>query len=124
MRPRSHDRLASTVDFDDRTLALHCPPLTVLTLVQNAVQHGIDPHEAGGRIDVRVALHGQRVHVCVADTGVGLRSATGGLGTGLANLRERLALAFGDDAQCRLTPGQPHGTVAEVELPARKGAPA
>jgi LytS/YehU family sensor histidine kinase len=44
-------------------------------------------------------------------------------GTGLANLRERLRLAFGDTAHLRLIPIEPHGVCAEFELPAREAAP-
>ncbi len=41
-----------------------------------------------------------------------------GLGTGLATLRERLQLIFGDAAQLRLTPNAPRGAVVEIDLPA------
>ena len=86
------------------------------------MRHGIDPSEEGGRIEVRVRRLDGRVRVEVLDTGVGLAQAGSGLGTGLTNLRERLALAFGGDAQVRLAPLQPRGTSAEVEFPARKVA--
>ena len=84
-------------------LALRCPPMTLLTLVENAVRHGIDPSEEGGRIEVSVRRARRTLpRRSVTDTGVGLRSAGDGLGTGLSNLRERLQLAFGGDAQLRL----------------------
>ena len=47
--------------------------MTLLTLVENAVRHGIDPSEEGGRIDVDVRLRDGRCHVRVTDTGVGLQ---------------------------------------------------
>jgi LytS/YehU family sensor histidine kinase len=98
--------------------------MAVLTLVENAIRHGIDPSEVGGRIEVRARLRGGRCHVEVIDTGVGLAPAGEGAGTGLANLRERLELAFDGDAQVRLTPLAPHGTCAEIEFPAATGSAA
>jgi LytS/YehU family sensor histidine kinase len=93
--------------------------MTLLTLVENAVKHGIDPGEEGGRIDIDVQKIGERCRVRVRDTGVGLQQAGNGLGTGLTTLRERLKLVFGDEAQLRLTEQQPHGVCAELEFPAR-----
>jgi LytS/YehU family sensor histidine kinase len=54
----------------------------------------------------------------VADTGAGLSQTTEGLGSGLATLRERLRLIFGDDAHLRIGANAPRGTVAEIDLPA------
>lgn len=123
MHMRMPDRLQFTVHADDATLPLECPPMTLLTLVENAVRHGIDPGEEGGRIDVRAQLINGRCRAQVVDTGVGLAPSGDGLGTGLANLRERLLLAFGGDARLRLVALQPHGVCAEVEFPARQRTP-
>jgi hypothetical protein len=123
MQMRMPDRLQFTLHADDDTLALQCPPMTLLTLVENAVRHGVDPSEEGGRIELRVRRRGDRCEAQVIDTGVGLQGADGGAGTGLANLRERLQLAFAGDATLRLLPLQPHGASAEVEFPAREVLP-
>ena len=56
MHMRMPDRLQFALQIDDTALALHCPTMTLLTLVENAVRHGIDPSEAGGRIDLRVRV--------------------------------------------------------------------
>jgi signal transduction histidine kinase len=122
MHMRMPDRLQFVLHADEAALDLECPSMTLLTLVENAVRHGIDPSEEGGRIEVRVRRLDGRVRVEVLDTGVGLAQAGSGLGTGLTNLRERLALAFGGGAQVRLAPLQPRGTSAEVEFPARRVA--
>ena len=120
MQMRMPDRLQYAIDVDEAALQVRCPPTTVMTLVENAVRHGIDPAEDGGRIDVRIARVGDRCVVHVADTGAGVsRAADGGLGSGLAALRERLRLIFGDDAHLRIRPNAPRGTVAEIDLPAR-----
>src|SRR5438445_2887815 len=122
MHMRMPDRLQFSLHADEAALPLFCPSMTLLTLVENAVRHGIDPSEQGGRIDVRVRVRDGRCRIEVIDTGVGLKQGGAGLGTGLANLRERLQLAFGADAQVHLSALAPHGTAAEVEIPARGSA--
>ncbi len=123
MHMRMPDRLRYTVHADPATLGLRCPPLTLLTLVENAVRHGIDPAEEGGSIDIDVRLWDGRCQLRVADTGVGLQAGGHGGGTGLATLRERLGLAFGGDARLRLTAIEPHGVCAELDFPADRMAP-
>lgn len=122
MQMRMPDRLQFALNVESDTLALECPPTTLLTLVENAVRHGIDPSEIGGRIDVDVSLRDGRCAVRVTDTGVGLQTLGSGLGTGLTNLRERMQLAFGGDAQLRLVGIEPHGARAELEFPARRAS--
>ncbi len=122
MHMRMPDRLKFMLHADDAALGLECPSTTLLTLVENAVRHGIDPSEEGGRIEVRVSVANGRLRAQVLDTGVGLRPPGDSLGTGLANLRERLQLAYGADAQVRLAPVSPHGVSADVEFPARTAA--
>jgi LytS/YehU family sensor histidine kinase len=91
------------------------PAMALLTLVENAVRHGIDPSERGGRIDIRArcAHSGGELRVGVADTGVGLRETAPG-GTGLANLRSRLTAFFGADARLELHEVEPTGLRAEI----------
>ena len=118
MHLRMPDRLQFEVSIDEDARALACPPMAVLTLVENAVRHGIDPAEDGGRVEVRVERHGPRCRVAVTDTGVGLHEAGGTPGTGLSTLRERLRLAYGDTAQLRITALAPHGVRADIDVPA------
>ncbi|MBK7973903.1 MAG: histidine kinase [Deltaproteobacteria bacterium] len=124
MQMRMPDRLQYVIVADDAARALACPPTTLLTLVENAVRHGIDPSEDGGRIEVRASVRGERLLAQVLDTGVGLAASgrAGSLGTGLTTLRERLALTFGGAENVRVTlvAVEPRGTCAEVELPARR----
>jgi len=122
MHMRMPDRLQFTLHADDDALALSCPSMTLLTLVENAVRHGIDPSEEGGRIEVNVRMRDGRCRAQVIDTGVGMQQAGPGLGTGLSNLRERLQLAFGGDAQLRMSSVQPRGVSAEIEFPAQRVA--
>jgi sensor histidine kinase YesM len=118
MQMRIPDRLQYAIHLDPGAGRLHCPPMTLLTLVENAVRHGIDPSETGGRIDVDIWLRDGRCVLRVTDTGVGMKEASRGLGTGLATLRERLNLAFGGEARLNLSEMQPRGVCAEISFPA------
>jgi signal transduction histidine kinase len=123
MRMRMPDRLAFTLHVDPAVNALECPPMTVLTLVENAVRHGIDPSEEGGRVDVEARVSDGRCSISVTDTGLGFAAAGNGLGTGLSTLRERLQLAFGNAARLDVTEIEPHGVCARLDIPARKKSP-
>ena len=119
MHMRMPDRLQFEIHADEAVHALRCPPMTLLTLVENAVRHGIDPGEEGGRIEVRVRVQDGRCRAQVIDTGVGLRGSSESLGTGLSTLRERLELTFSGDAHLRLVTQEPRGVRAEVDFPVR-----
>jgi signal transduction histidine kinase len=119
MHLRMPDRLAFAIDIPDALRRLAFPPMALLTLIENAIRHGIDPGEDGGRIDVRACRDATsgRVHVEVIDTGIGL-AETAAPGTGLVNLRDRLRAFFGADARLDLHAVLPHGVRAEIVLPA------
>jgi len=119
MQMRLPDRLQFTLHVDAAAHALRCPPMTLLALVENAVRHGVDPSEEGGRIDISVRVSNGRCHARVSDTGIGLQQGrSAGLGTGLSSLRERLRLTFGEEARLTLNAIAPHGTCADVDIPA------
>jgi hypothetical protein len=123
MHLRMPDRLQYTLHADEAALGLRCPPMALLTLVENAVRHGIDPSEEGGRIEVNIALHDGRCSARVIDTGVGLRPQGAPThGTGLSTLRERMQIAFGGDARLSLAGVVPHGVCAELDFPAQRSA--
>ena len=117
MQMRMPDRLEVGLHIEPAARSIPCPPMTVLTLVENAVRHGIDPSEVGGRIDIDVWVREGRCIVRVSDTGVGLKVAGSGLGTGLSTLRERLQIAYGNAASLQLTEVAPHGVCVELQLP-------
>ena len=123
MRMRMPDRLEFALHVDAQAASLQCPPMSVLTLVENAVRHGIDPAENGGRIDVFARIDGGRCEIEVRDSGVGLQTSSNGLGTGLATLRERLQLVFGGDANLHVVAVEPHGVCARLDFPAKPITP-
>ena len=116
MQMRMPDRLHYTLRIDPALHALRLPPMTLLTLVENAVRHGIDPSEGGGSIEIGAQRDPSGVRLWVTDSGRGL-DENHPPGTGLANLRERLKAAYGERASLALSAAEPHGVHAEVHLP-------
>jgi len=89
-----------------------------LTLIENALKHGLAPLPEGGAISFGAAAEADgRLVLRVADTGQGLVAGSGG-GTGLANIRARLKAMHGAAAGLSLRLNEPRGVVAEIELPA------
>jgi len=109
-------RLAYGIDLPPALHDARMPPLMLLTLVENAVKHGLSPSPHGGRIDVRAALDGGRLRVAVADTGVGFTKSKGA-GAGLANIRARLSAQYGSAANFSLSTNEPQGIIATLFLP-------
>ena len=120
---RMGPRLAYTIEVPDRLGDVAVPSMMLLTLVENALKHGINPLVEGGFIRVRAESRGDVLLVEIADNGRGLVAGEGH-GVGLANIRTRLAMLYGRRAELRLAPGNPRGFVATVLIPlARRGAP-
>ena len=117
MRTRLGQRLSYAVaipaELDDEAV----PPGMLITLVENAVKHGIEPCPIGGRIDVDAARDASSLVLTVADTGRGLDASAPGQGIGLANVRERLELLYGNAASLELLANEPRGFVARILLP-------
>jgi signal transduction histidine kinase len=113
MQLRMPDRLRCATELPVELRDVAFIPMAVLTLVENAVRHGIDPSEDGGAIRVSAAREGGHMRVSVADTGRGLLSDAVP-GTGLDNVRERLKTRFGDTARLELAGNTPRGVVASL----------
>jgi len=110
-------RLDYRVDVPSDLSALRVPPMMLLTLVENAIKHGLAPLREGGRVEVGATLETSTLRLEVADTGPGFGGQTTGEGTGLANIRTRLAAMFGAAAELSLAARQPHGLVATIRMP-------
>jgi signal transduction histidine kinase len=114
MRMRMPDRLSFEIDVDEALMPRVFPALGLLTLVENAVRHGIDPQEHGGRITVRArATGGDAFTLEVEDDGAGI-DVTAPPGTGLANLRERIAAQWGARASLELSERAGGGVCARL----------
>ena len=117
MQMRMPDRLRFEVDLPAELHGLRFPAMALLTLVENAIRHGIDPSEDGGSVHIGGTIEAGRCHVWVQDDGVGISETAGAGGTGLANLRARLAGFFGPQAELQLHEVLPHGLKAEIVWP-------
>jgi len=115
MRMRMGGELRFSVEIAEGLAANRFPPLILMTLVENAVKHGVVPR-AGGEIRIGARREGDRLVVEVVDDGKGFTGPLGH-GTGLANVRDRLKALHGDAARLVLESGQ-RGAVARVEIPA------
>jgi sensor histidine kinase YesM len=114
-------RLAFRIDIAPALRLLEVPPMMLLTLVENAIKHGLAPQREGGQIDVGARLEGEALELEVADTGGGFGGNTSGGGTGLANIQVRLAAMFGGAAQLTLAAREPRGLTATIRMPAALG---
>lgn len=94
------------------------PPLAVMSLVENAIKHGIEPQPGEVRIDIHADCSAGMLQIAVRDNGRGFQGELGS-GVGLLNVQERLLALFGGQAELRLTPMETGGVSAELALPAR-----
>lgn len=120
-RVRMGSRLNFEIDVPAGLALVPIPAMLLLTLVENAIKHGLNPLAEGGFVRVRAERRGAELHLEVADNGRGLATAEGH-GTGLANVRARLAILYGRRAALDVGPGRPRGFVASVSLPLPDGA--
>ncbi len=115
---RMGERLRYDVVVPAKLREVPFPPMMLLTLVENAIKHGLTPAPDGGTLLVQVSTNLEMLSASVADTGLGFGVApTSGTGVGLANTRARLAAMFGDRASLEFAPNAPHGVVATVRVP-------
>jgi LytS/YehU family sensor histidine kinase len=117
MRMRMGERLRYRVEVSADLRALSVPPLALITLVENAVKHGLEREAAGGTVVVAARRDAGALHVTVRDDGAGFADEIG-TGTGLQNLRDRIETLYGDRASLDLQHASPRGVEATMILPA------
>jgi LytS/YehU family sensor histidine kinase len=115
MQVRLGARLRITLTLPPALGQVPVPSMIVLTLVENAIKHGIEPSLRGGDVMVSAEVLDATIRVRVQDSGVGM-GAAGGSGTGLDNVRRRLQLAYGAGAGLALHDADP-GLVADITIP-------
>jgi sensor histidine kinase YesM len=118
LQQRFGARLDFRIKAPDVARQMRLPALTITTLVENAVRHGLAPKPEGGSISVTAEMDDASVAIEVCDDGVGLRQSSGS-GLGLATVRARLRSAFGIGAALRVEPRAEGGVRASIHLPAR-----
>ena len=116
LKIRFGERLHWFTDVEGEARNMSFPPMLLQPLVENAVRHGIEPKIGGGEIIIRAALVEEVLRIEVSDTGVGLLNK-GDAGTGLENVRARLATLFGEHGHLMLEGNANGGVTAILELP-------
>ena len=118
LKVRMEDRLQTQIDVPAGLLSAEFPSMMIQSLVENAIKHGLEPKAEGGKLTVRAEIVHGKLAVTVADTGLGFgKAATAGTGTGLANIRERLKLLYGNRASMVVSENTPSGTVVTLTVP-------
>jgi hypothetical protein len=93
------------------------PPFFLQPLVENAILHGIEPLPEGGVVTVRAWVGDDKLHLTVADNGVGIEEPPAREGIGLSNTRARLQELFAGDFEVSLANGR--GVTVQVTMPFR-----
>ncbi len=124
---RMEDRLQIQWDIPEGLNSAEMPNMMVLSLVENAFKHGLEPKAEGGTLVLRAEVSHGKLVVTVKDSGVGYfpadataTSETSQGGFGLKNIRDRLALIYGEQASLSIRALEPYegaGTLAVLSLP-------
>jgi sensor histidine kinase YesM len=124
MKTRMGERLSFALDLPEALRDRAIPPAMLISLVENAIKHGLEPSTAGGQLSIgarEVMGEGTATTLVieVRDTGLGLGADNGstmGGGVGLSNVRERLEAIYGERARLQIEENSPHGVVAMIAI--------
>lgn len=130
-RMRFEERLRTVFRIEPAAANAALPSLLLQPLVENAIKYAVSPQEEGARISLTAQVIGSRLRVTVADTGPGLqgrplipqryghevRNGTVSTGVGLANIRDRLAQAYGDEHRFEIVTPPEGGFTVIIEIP-------
>lgn len=120
LKVRMDERLQFSINVPQGLQSAVFPPMMLLTLVENAIKHGLEPKPEGGSLSISAVISNGALQVAVADSGLGFGIAQrGGTGVGLANVRERLQALFGVDARLQIEANVDGGTIATLVVPYR-----
>ncbi|WP_284244817.1 sensor histidine kinase [Thalassotalea insulae] len=113
-------RFSNKFDFDiqiPKELE-HLPivPMSLLTLVENAIKHGIEKTNGKGNITISCAMTNKKNIKAIVSDSAGLYTASNN-GTGLENLKSRLKITYGDDAALTIKALPEKETLAVLEVP-------
>jgi two-component system, LytTR family, sensor kinase len=98
---RFEERLRTEFSIDDDARDALMPSLLLQPLVENAIKYAVTPQEEGADISIIAQRAGDRLRIIVSDTGPGLQTTAPdpkfSTGVGMANTRERLIQAYGEE---------------------------
>jgi sensor histidine kinase YesM len=115
-RARFGEKLHGSMDIPEGLLNASVPPMSLQSLVENAVKHGITPLNGGGEVRVTASTNDGSLRIEVHDSGRGFDLSAVPPGHGIHNLVERLDALFGDKARLNAFRGDA-GSVVEMVIP-------
>jgi signal transduction histidine kinase len=115
MQIRMGERLAFRFSVPDALMEHPMPPAMLISLVENAIKHGI-ANSRHGEIALSAATDGAALRVSVVDNGAGF-SSVGGTGVGLSNIRQRLEAMYGSRAWLEVGVPEQGGFSATIVIP-------
>jgi two-component system, LytTR family, sensor kinase len=121
---RFEDRMRPHFRIDPETIGAKLPSMLLQPLIENAIKYAVTPSEDGADIWLTASREGQAVRIEVADSGDGGNAdmgATQSTGVGLANIRERLAQAYGNAHGFTTKKNEHGGFSVVIEIPHRTG---
>ena len=112
---RLEERLSFELNNEITAADIRIPRLTLQTLVENAVKHGVSNEKEGGEISISMAVANGFLGIRVLNPGI-LNTEEKTAGIGLQNLKDRLDISYKGKAAFRLFQ---HGkqVCAEVQIP-------
>jgi sensor histidine kinase YesM len=114
---RFEERLQFTVDMEEGTEHCLIPPLSIQTLVENAIKHGIAHQKAGGEIKITIKNTDGKIRIAVLNPGR-LTAAGNQHGLGLKNLKDRLLLQYQNQASFVIEEVYGDKVLSTIVLPA------
>mgnify|MGYP003384404639 CR=1 FL=1 len=118
---RFEERLRPKFEIDPAVSEGLVPSLLLQPLVENAIKYAVTPKEEGADIIVAAQLVGHKIRITVSDTGPGLpvgqQNPMLSIGVGMANTRERLMQAYGDEQRFKHRIKSTGGFEVILELP-------
>lgn len=117
---RFGENLRVRENFDPHCLASEIPPLLLLTIVENAIKHGVQSREDEAVVSIEARVADGMVILTVGSPSPARALADESLGIGLHNAQERLRLAFGEEAKVCLEKDDPSLTKCVLFFPMRE----
>jgi len=129
-KTRYGDHIDFQIETHPEVLETMIPVMTLQPVVENAIVHGLESREEGGRIMINARVVGERVCIEIRDTGIGmdtakishtLKGSRSGLGhttgLGLSNVQQRLKHCHGDSYGLELFSSPGKGTTVLLWIP-------
>ncbi|WP_306979621.1 cache domain-containing sensor histidine kinase [Alkalicoccobacillus murimartini] len=128
---RYGDRLQYQLNIAPESKHILIQPLTIQPIVENAVYHGLEAKETGGKVVVSTYRQDNTIIISVKDDGVGISTdrldqiqdmleemeSNGQNRIGLRNVHQRLQIMYGSNAGLKISSKEGEGTHIQFSIP-------